>query len=413
MTPARLSLVFSCIGHACMHLFAVYFFLIVLPLEQEWGLPYHQLIELWTVGALLVGVMALPAGWLGDRWSAPGMLIVFFVGVGASAAVCGLASSPRMMWIGLCGLGTFAAIYHPVGVGWLVRTTTQSRGKALGVNGIFGSVGVAGAGVIAGTLIDLFGWRAAFLIPAAVSAAIGLVMFACLRAGLVTDVRPEPSAEPEGRPREQLRAFVILLVTMFGGAMIYQASQAVMPKLFATRLVDLIGASTFGVGAFVGIVYGLAGLTQVAAGHLADRYDLKRVYLGTFVAQVPMLWLAASVGGLPLIAASTVLVIANTGSLPAENMLLASATPARRHGLAFGIKFVLAFGAAPLAIKLVAYINDATGGFYWVFVTLALVGLAVCIAGLLIPSSLPRPVSRQGVASDAGTLAPPNLSPLT
>ncbi len=44
--PATLSLVFSCLGHATMHLFAAFFFVMVLALESEWNLPYHELIEL-------------------------------------------------------------------------------------------------------------------------------------------------------------------------------------------------------------------------------------------------------------------------------------------------------------------------------------------------------------------------------
>ena len=36
---ARYALVFSCLGHGYMHLFAVYFFIIVLPLEREWAMP--------------------------------------------------------------------------------------------------------------------------------------------------------------------------------------------------------------------------------------------------------------------------------------------------------------------------------------------------------------------------------------
>ena len=183
---------------------------------------------------------------------------------------------------------------------------------------------------------------------------------------------------------------------MFGGAIIYQATQAALPKVFALRLVELVGSSALGVGIFVAVVYGLAGLTQVASGHLADRFDLKLVYIGTFVAQVLVLWLAASLGGMSLIAASTVLVVANTGSLPAETMLLAGATPERRHGMAFGVKFVLAFGAAPVAIRLVAFVVDATGGFYWLFVVLAAVGAAVVAAAALLPKiarqpSLPQP----------------------
>ena len=390
-TTARYALVFSCLGHGYMHLFAVYFFLVVLPLEREWTMPYHELISLWTVGSLLVGAMALPAGWLGDRWSAPGMLVLFFLGLGGAAIICGLATSPTVMWAGLSLLGAFAAIYHPVGVAWLVRTTTESRGKTLGINGVFGNAGVAGAGLVGGSLIDLFGWRIAFLVPGAISLATGVVMLYCLASGRLTGdatTRRLP-AEADGQTG-QLRAFVLLLITMFGGAIIYQATQIALPKVFAVRLVEFVGNSTFGVGAFIALVYGFAGLTQVASGYLADRFDLKMVYIGTFLVQIPVLWIAASAGGVSLIAASTVLVVANTGSLPAENMLLAAATPERRHGVAFGLKFALAFGAAPLAIRLVAYVNETTGSFSLLFTILTTVGIGVVVAAALLPK-LKRP----------------------
>ena len=412
-TPtARYVLVFSCLGHSYMHLFAVYFFLVVLPLEREWTMPYHELISLWTVGSLLVGAMALPAGWLGDRWSAPGMLVLFFLGLGGAAIICGLATSPTVMWAGLSLLGAFAAIYHPVGVAWLVRTTTESRGKALGINGVFGNAGVAGAGLVAGSLIDLFGWRIAFLVPGAISLATGVVMLYCLASGRFTgDATTRRLPAGADGQTGQLRAFVLLLITMFGGAIIYQATQIALPKVFAVRLVEFVGSSTFGVGAFIALVYGFAGLTQVASGYLADRFDLKMVYIGTFLLQIPVLWIAASAGGVSLIAASTVLVVANTGSLPAENMLLAAATPEQRHGVAFGLKFALAFGAAPLAIKLVAYVNETTGSFSLLFTILTTVGIGVVIAAALLPKlKRPQKESREispepnALAEHTGTL---------
>lgn len=170
----------------------------------------HELIELWTVGSLLVGAMALPAGWLGDRWSAPGMLVVFFIGLGAAACLCGVSDSPREMWIGLCLLGAFAAIYHPVGVAWLVRNSLQSRGKALGINGIFGSAGVAGAGLVAGSLIDLFGWRTAFLVPGGLSIATGVAMLYCMHTGWIADDAAPRTAHGGSLHTGELRAFVLL-----------------------------------------------------------------------------------------------------------------------------------------------------------------------------------------------------------
>ncbi len=398
-SSARLILVFSSLGHFFMHLFAVYFFLIVLPLERDWGTPYHQLINLWTIGALLIGVLALPAGWLADRWSAPGMVAISFVGLGLAAIVCGVAPSPSTLWAGLCLLGAFAAIYHPVGIPWLVRNA-ETRGKALGVNGIFGSVGVAGGGLVAGTLIDLSGWRVAFLVPGAVSVLTGLVMVYCLRAGLIGDRPHVPSSSHRASRGDRVWTVVVLLLTMFCGSIIYQTTQTALPKLFAVRLVDLDGDGALGVGAMVAVVYGFAGVSQVVAGHLADRLPLKVVYLGAFLLQIPMLWLMASLGGPLLVGVAAAAAILNAGALPAENMLLADTAPSGRQGLAFGIKFVLAFGAAPLAIRLVSYINSTTGGFGWVFLILAGLAVVSCVAALMLPA--PRRVPLVGSVAVAG-----------
>ncbi len=276
------------------------------------------------------------------------MMVVFFVGLGLSSVACGLASSPRGLWLALCALGSFAAIYHPVGIPWLVRSSSTSRGKALGVNGIFGSVGVAGAGIVAGGLIDLSSWQTAFIVPGVISILTGLVMLGCIRAGLVSDSTETAPRGETGAGHAGMRAFPILVLTMLVGALIYQSAQVALPKLFALRLATMTGGGTLGVGALVALVYGAAAVTQVTAGHLADRYPLKPLYVGAFLLQIPVLWLVAQSGGALLVVAAAVAVVLNVGALPAENMLLAGATPPGRHGLAFGIKFVLAFGAAPV-----------------------------------------------------------------
>ena len=50
------------------------------------------------------------------------------------------------------------------------------------------------------------------------------------------------------------------------------------------------------------------------------------------------------------------------------------------------MKFVLAFGSAPLGLMLVSSVYQASGGFYWVFVALA-GSAALCLAAAFL---LPR-----------------------
>ena len=65
------------------------------------------------------------------------------------------------IYLTIVGLG--AAIYHPAGMA-LISHTVRKRGYALGVNGVFGSLGIASAPLVTGVLTWLFGWETALVI---------------------------------------------------------------------------------------------------------------------------------------------------------------------------------------------------------------------------------------------------------
>lgn len=385
VVASRIAVGFSSLGHLYIHFCTAFYFVIVLALEQQWKVPYHDLIELWTLGSLLVGVAALPAGILSDRLGASVMMIVFFVGMGAASIAAGLTSSPGFLMAALAGIGLFAAIYHPVGIPWLVRSTAVARGKALGINGVFGALGSALAGIVAGALIDLAGWRAAFVVPGVVCAATGIVLLGFRASGRVRDEAVPSSDRSPGETSGSKRVFPILLATMFLAGLIFHSTQVSLPKFFEERHQGLVGEGTFGVGVLVAVVYAVAGLMQVIGGHLADRFSLKWVYVGAIFVQVPTLWLAANLTGLPLVLVATMMVMANTSALPAENLLLAHHTPAHHHGLVFGLKFVLSFGAAPLAVSLVAFVTSRTGELSFVYLVLTAFAVTAVLAAALLP----------------------------
>src|SRR5919204_6161737 len=129
---AALALSFSSIGHFFAHLLMLLFPTVVLVLEGRWGMSYGDLLSLSLGGFVLFGLGALPAGWLGDRWSAESMMVIFFIGTGAATVATGLADSPLALGLGLAAIGLFGSIYHPVGTAWLVRNAAH-RGWALGV----------------------------------------------------------------------------------------------------------------------------------------------------------------------------------------------------------------------------------------------------------------------------------------
>ena len=185
MNSTTLTLIFTSIGHALMHMFAAFYFVIVLAIEDEWNITYDELIRLWTLGALLVGLGAIPAGWLSDRWSRSGTMTIMFIGMGISSIICGFSSDKIQLFIGLSLLGLSCSIYHPVGIAWVVNST-EKKGKGLGINGIFGGVGIGSGAFIAGLLIKFFNWKAAFILPGIISILIGLVLLFFILKNLIS-----------------------------------------------------------------------------------------------------------------------------------------------------------------------------------------------------------------------------------
>ena len=75
MRKPALNFFFLNLGHAYDHLFILIYPTVVLALQDQWQIAYGDLLIYGSVGALAFGAGALPAGWLGDRWSRTGMMV--------------------------------------------------------------------------------------------------------------------------------------------------------------------------------------------------------------------------------------------------------------------------------------------------------------------------------------------------
>jgi MFS transporter, FSR family, fosmidomycin resistance protein len=386
---ADLALIFSSVGHFFAHLLMLLYPTVVLVLEGQWGMSYGDLLSLSLGGFVLFGLGALPAGWLGDRWSAEGMMVLFFIGTGGAAIAAGLTDGPIALALGLSGIGLFGSIYHPVGTAWLVRNA-RNRGRALGMNGIAGSIGLGAAAFVAGALAQIIGWRAAFIIPGALCVITGLVLFSCVRRGNLVPAKTDRHPEPEASRSDVVRTFIVLSFTMLADGTISQALPVALPKAFAAGLTGLTDGGTLDAGGFVTLVFLVAATAQLAGGWLADRFAMKAVYVLAWAVQAPVFVVAAQARDVPLLAAMIAVNYLGVLTIPAENALLARYTPAKWRATAFGAKFLLALGVSTIGIKLVAVIYDSTGSFSPLWLTLGGCAAFVAVAGLFLPGRLRR-----------------------
>lgn len=386
-------LVFSCLGHSFDHLLMLIYPTAVLAMGAEFGRSYGELLVLMTPSVILFGAGAIPAGWLGDRWSARGTLIIMFFGLGAATFATGFARTPFEVGLGLAAIGLFASIYHPVATAVVVRYA-ERRGRALGINGIFGGLGMALAPGITGFLTSTFGWRAAFVVPGLVCMGVGgLFMWA------VREISPakSPSAQAKGangNGRSVLPIFAAIVLAGVCVGFLYQTETVAMPKVFEQRLTFLSGELS-AVGIFAAAIFVFGAAAQYVGGMLADRLSMKRLVVLALSLQVVVMLAMARAWDWPLFALSVVMVVFTLGLQPVMDSLIAHYVPPAWHARAYGARFLSAIVVSSLSVPVVGWVFEATGGFEWLF--FGLVG----IAGLGVVAAVTLPTEQPVVAARA------------
>ena len=383
MNERRFLVPFINLGHLLDHLVMLVFPTVVVALAREWDQPYSELLPLALGGFIAFGAFALPAGWLADHWSRYKMMAVFFFGIGGSLFLTGFATSPWQIGLGLTLVGMFAAIYHPVGIAMLVAAP-QRMGRALGWNGLWGNLGLAAAALVAGALMDLWGWRAAFFIPglASIAAGVGFLV-------LVADPGPvKKVSKTIGLHVDRatmMRIFSILLIATACGGVIFNSTTVAMPKVFDERLRSLIDTN-FGIGALVALVYTLAAFAQLVMGALIDRFELRRLMIGIALLQVPLLALAANLEGWAMLAAALAMMLAVFGQIPLNDSIVGRYVADEYRARVLSVRYVVSLGVAAVAVPLIAVLHRTEGGFANVFLVLAALAAGMLAASFFFPS---------------------------
>ena len=382
---SKLTVTYAALGHLLMHMFAAFYFVIVLAIEDDWKLSYDELLNLWFLGSLLVGLGALPAGWISDRWSRSGMIAIMFIGLGISSLLCGLSGNKVSLFISLSLLGLFCAIYHPAGISWVVNTSKET-GKALGFNNIFGGVGIGLGAFFAGVLIEQFNWQAAFMLPGLISLVVGLSLTYHLKSGKIS-INNISSEQFRDNPEknQMLKIAIIMLLSITCLSFVYQILQTSLPKAIDIRLTDSLDLSTSDIGYIVAAIYIVSGLMNYVGGILTDKYSEKLIYSIGIVGQGLLLLLIVSLSNYWLIAISLAIVAFNSSILPAENLLLAKFSPEKYQSLVYGIKFIVSFTVGPIALIMISRSYDLTGEFGVLYLAFGFVMIIMFLIVLTLP----------------------------
>lgn len=378
-------LFFACAAHFMHHVLLSLYLTLVLTLTHEWRMSYGDLIALWTLGSLLVGLGAPLAGWLGDKWGESRTMVVVFLGLGAASVLCGLAQGPTSMTAALALLGAFGALYHPVGNSWVVKHARE-RGKAIAFAGIAGSFGVAAGPVAAGVLNDAIDWRWAFILPGVMTLAFGAALIALIGMGRIPERDGDAHAQEAEAPtaRERRNVLVLLALTMTLTLIATTAFVTALPKLVEDA-VWVSKEGLIGVGLLTGAIYLAASGAQFVGGHYADRGAARRTYMLSFVVLAAVFAATALADGWVILGLAVAVMFLFEAIAPIETVFVARFAPANRRGLFFGLRYAIAVVGGPVGVWLVATLYDPATHFDALLYALAVTAVLIAAVSLALP----------------------------
>src|SRR2546427_12133096 len=249
------------IDHYSMLIFAA----AVIVMGPALGMAYSELLPDATPVLVAFGAGPLIPGWLGARWGRRHMMVIFFSGIGASMISVGLVQTPLQLGAALLAIGLFASIYHPVGTAMIVSYAGK-LGREMGLNGVWGNLGVASSALVTGVIGQYLGWRWAFIVPGIGTILIG-VAFARMVVHEDRSGFKQAAAQARVAKQDMWRGLLGLLILVIAISTTFNAVTVALPKLFAERLADVTNNPAL-LGLIAAGVYVFGAMTQYTIGTL-------------------------------------------------------------------------------------------------------------------------------------------------
>lgn len=383
MNNPRTVITYINIAHFIDHYAMLVFAAAVIVMAPVFGVGYSDLLPYATPGFIAFGAGSLLTGWLGDRWSRRHMMVIFFIGIGLSMIAVGLTQTPQQLSIALLAVGLFAAIYHPVGTAMLVAHA-ERLGREVGVNGVWGNLGVALSALITGVLCQYIGWRWAFVLPGIAAIAVGFFFAGSVRHEVRAARKNATTTSVRVSKDAMWRVIAALVITIVASSTTFNALTVALPKLFTERLSGMT-TSTALIGVIAAATYGFGAIAQYVIGHLLDRHSLKTLFLPLALILAPLLFFGAALSGMPLVVVCIGIIIGIFGQITVNDAMIGKYTSDEWRARAYSVRYFLGFTAAGASVGLVASLHER-GGFTLMLQALGVLCLLVIVGALTFPN---------------------------
>ncbi len=302
----------------------------------------------------------------------------------------GLVQTPLQLGAALLSIGIFASIYHPVGTAMIV-SYADKLGREMGLNGVWGNLGVASSALVTGVVGQYLGWRYAFIIPGVVTILIG-VAFALMVVHEDRKGSKQAAAQARVAKQDMWRVILSLFIVVIAISTTFNAVTVALPKLFAERLADLTSSPAL-LGVIAACVYVFGAMTQYTIGKLLDKHSLKAVSLPLSFVLAPFLYFAATLSNLPLILVSIGIVMGAFGQVTVNDAMVGKYTSEEWRSRAYAVRYFIGFTAAGASVGLVAWLYQQ-GGFVTMLHAFAGLCLLVVAAAIILPNEIKVPAAR-------------------
>ena len=351
-------------------------------------LSYGETIQLGTLGFVLFGLVSPLAARLADYYSRSLLMVVFHFGLGICAVAISFSQTANHLLIGLTGLGAFASIFHPVGIAMLLKNPNKI-GFRLGLNGVFGNMGVAAAPLMTGILIFYYDWRTAFFVSGVLCVIYGVVFVVSLRPEINNDTKNDNTGQEVGFSEGWALVLFALAISTTVGGFIFAAVTFLIPRYFEVYMSNL-SLSIALTGVLASLVYAFSSFSQVGVGWLIDRVSPKRVLVCMALGQIVFIFFASLFSDWVLFIFMTMAVCFVFGQIPITDAIMVRYVPDDWRNRVLSIKFVLNLGVGASVLPVCSFLLSSGYQLSDLFSFMSFSAVVILGASLLLPSQSKR-----------------------
>ena len=373
------------LGHFLDHFIMLIFAKSAFDAGREFGLTYDQIIVYGTLGMFLFGAVSPLAGWLADKYSRSIIITFYPFGIALGSFLCFLSTSPIMLCLSLGVIGFFAAIFHPVGIAMLIKNTDKV-GFRLGVNGVWGNMGVAAAPILTGFLILYFDWRVGFLAPAILCLIFGIIQFNNFIELKISEInKKEAKFENSSFADGWKIVLASLTMTTLAGGFVFGSLTFLIPRLFEVNL-NGISTDVAITGVLAGLVYAVASFSQIGVGLLIDKFPPKYVLAMMGLGQFILIYISSFHFDYLLLFVILMAMLFVFGQVPITDAILVRYIDDKWRARVLSVKFLINLCAGASVLPLTSIFLKSGFTFSDLLKILSILAVFVILSALMLPA---------------------------